>query len=479
MHQLDTDYLVIGAGTAGLAFADTLLAQTDAHITIVDRHGKPGGHWNDAYSFVTLHQPSAFYGVNSMELGSGRKDTRGLNEGLYELATGPEINGYFERVMNQRLLESGRVSYHPSCNHLGAGTFESLLSGQRTQVNIRRKLVDATYYSPPVPSTHAPRFEVAAGVHRVPPNALPDLWNRAQSQPGKELPHRFVVLGAGKTAMDACIWLIQSGAEPDSIQWVMPRDSWLINRVTTQSGPEFFHPAIGGQVAQMKALAEATSVDDLFHRLEACGMLLRIDPTRTPTMFHLATVSAREVAVLRRIRHVIRLGRVQALEADRLVLEHGSVPVEPGTLFIDCTASAVEPRPPQIIFQGDRIVLQMVRLPQPAFSAALIAYVEANYESDADKNRLCGSVPFPHKMADYPLSLLVGMRNQALWGQDKALREWVRESRLDGFGKLIASAAKDDADKQAVIAGLREQAMAAMGNIPRLLASASASQRTA
>jgi NAD(P)H-dependent flavin oxidoreductase YrpB (nitropropane dioxygenase family) len=89
LNPIETDYLVIGAGAVGLAFADTLIDETDAHVTIVDRHGKPGGHWNDAYSFVTLHQPSAFYGVNSMALGSGRKDARGLNQGLYELASGP------------------------------------------------------------------------------------------------------------------------------------------------------------------------------------------------------------------------------------------------------------------------------------------------------------------------------------------------------------------------------------------------------
>lgn len=470
MEQMDTDYLVIGAGTAGLAFADTLLAETDAHITIVDRHGKPGGHWNDAYPFVTLHQPSAFYGVNSLPLGSGHKDTHGLNAGLYELASGAEVCGYFDRVMHQRLLPSGRVSYHPLSNHLGDGVFESLLSGRRTQVNVRRKLVDATYYSPPVPSTHTPRFSVAAGLDLVPPNALPGLWARSQGAGARPLPRHFVVLGAGKTAMDACTWLLQSGALPDSIHWVVPRDSWLINRVTTQNAPEFFDEAIGGQLRQMQALAQATSVDDLFLRLEACGMLLRIDPTRTPTMFHLATVSEREVAELRRLRNVVRLGRVQALEPTRMVLDQGSVAVEPGTLFVDCTASAVEPRPVQPIFQDGRIVLQMVRLPQPAFSAAITAYVEAHHGSDAEKNRLCGSVPFPHTLADYPKSLMVGMWNQAQWGQDKALRQWVRESRLDGFGQLMASAPKDDADKQAVVAAFREQAMAAMANLPRLLA---------
>ena len=87
MHQIDTDYLVIGSGTSGLAFADTLVTHTDAHVTLIDRHGKPGGHWNDAYSFVTLHQPSAFYGVDSLELGSGRRDTVGLNQGFYSAAS--------------------------------------------------------------------------------------------------------------------------------------------------------------------------------------------------------------------------------------------------------------------------------------------------------------------------------------------------------------------------------------------------------
>ena len=54
-----------------MAFVDALVAECDAQVTPVDRHGKPGGHWNDAYPFVTPHQPSAFCGVDSMELGRG------------------------------------------------------------------------------------------------------------------------------------------------------------------------------------------------------------------------------------------------------------------------------------------------------------------------------------------------------------------------------------------------------------------------
>ena len=69
MAPIETDYLVIGAGAIGMAFVDTLLSDSDAQVVMVDRHHRPGGHWNEAYPFVRLHQPAAYYGVNSRELG--------------------------------------------------------------------------------------------------------------------------------------------------------------------------------------------------------------------------------------------------------------------------------------------------------------------------------------------------------------------------------------------------------------------------
>lgn len=56
-HRDRNRYLIIGVGI----------------VSIGDRHGKPGGHWNDAYSFVTLHEPSSFYGVNSVESAAGTR----------------------------------------------------------------------------------------------------------------------------------------------------------------------------------------------------------------------------------------------------------------------------------------------------------------------------------------------------------------------------------------------------------------------
>jgi len=466
MSTISTDYLVVGSGAVGLAFADTLLAEsTDAHITIVDRHGKPGGHWNDAYSFVALHQPSAFYGVNSLPLGTGRKDTHGVNAGLYELASGPEVSGYFDMVVRQRLLPSGRVTYLPMTDHLGEGRIRSLLSGEIARVEVRRKTVDGTYFGTSVPSTHKPRFAVAEGVRLVTPNELAHLGRSAGPTPS-----RYVILGAGKTAMDVGVWLLQSGAPADRIAWVVPRDSWLLNRRRTQPGTEFFDDAIGGQALQMEAFAKATSIDDLFERLEADEVMLRIDRTVRPTMFHYATISVGEVELLRRITDVVRLGRVRSIDAGGLRLERGAVAVEPGALYIDCTASAVEKRPPVPMFQGDRIVPQLVRAPQPAFSAAVVAYVEARYEGDDVKNRLCATVPFPDTPEHYPLSILANLVNEAAWSGEPALRAWIRASRLDGFGKVVDAVGEHEAEKRAVLARIGRLVMPAVANLRKLAA---------
>ncbi|MFZ4746971.1 MAG: NAD(P)-binding protein [Sphingomonas sp.] len=467
MAALETDYLVIGAGAVGLAFADTMLAESDAHITIVDRHGKPGGHWNDAYAFVALHQPSAFYGVNTLQLGAGRKDSVGVNAGLYELASGSEVSGYFDTVMRQHLLPSGRVRYLAMSDHVGDGRIVSLLSGAETTINAK-KIVDATYYGTTVPSTHTPKFAVGKGVRLATPNALPHLW-KARAP----MPKRFVILGAGKTAMDVGVWLLGNGAAPEAIQWVMPRDSWLLNRLRIQPGLEFFEATIGGQVAQMQAFAESGSVDEIFERLEAAGVMLRIYHDQKPTMFHYATISTGEIDELRRITDVVRMGRVQSISTEAMVLDHGTVAVAPDTLFVDCTASAVEIRPALPIFDRDRITPQLVRAPQPAFSAALVAYVEAHYDDDAAKNALCRTVPFPETLAHYPACNIVNMMNQFAWSQDKVLSRWIRDSRLDGFGKVIAAVKPDDAEKIELLTRLRSTAVAALMNLQKLAATGS------
>jgi hypothetical protein len=349
--------------------------------------------------------------------------------------------------------------------HVGDGRCRTLLSGAETVVRPSRKLVDATYYGTTVPATHTPKFTIADGAHVVPPNALPDLW-RSRTRP----PSRFVILGAGKTAMDTGVWLLKAGVDPRRITWIMPRDSWLLDRRRTQPGIEFFTESFGGQVAQLRAFAEGTSADDIFARLEAAGVMLRIDPTVKPTMFHYATMSRGEVDVLRAITDVVRQGHVISLTPTELVLTQGRRSVDAGSLFVDCTATAVERRPLQPIFAGDRITLQMVRVPQPAFSAALCAWVEVHGADDAARNALCRPIPLPDTLEQYLPASLVNMTNQVAWGRDKALSAWIRACRLDGFGKTAAAIPPDDTDKQAVLAEFRTWGPPAAQNLQRLIA---------
>ena len=146
MQQLKTDYLVIGSGAMGMAFSDSLLTETDANLIIVDKHHQPGGHWNDAYPFVRLHQPSAFYGVNSKNLGSDNIDMTGLNKGLYELASNSEVCSYFDQVMQGQFLSSGRVQYFPSCEYKGNGEFVSLLSNEKYFVSFTKFKISFIFF---------------------------------------------------------------------------------------------------------------------------------------------------------------------------------------------------------------------------------------------------------------------------------------------------------------------------------------------
>ena len=133
---IEADYLVIGAGATGLAFVDTLVSETTASVVVVDRNDQPGGHWTTAYPFVRLHQPSAYYGVNSRTLGSDTIDRAGLNAGFYELASGAEVCAYFDAVMQQQLLPTGRVSYLPMSEYLGDGRIRTL-GGEDIEVTAR------------------------------------------------------------------------------------------------------------------------------------------------------------------------------------------------------------------------------------------------------------------------------------------------------------------------------------------------------
>lgn len=459
-RNLETDYLIIGSGAVGMAFTDTILNETDASIIIVDQHHKPGGHWNDAYSFVTLHQPSAFYGVSSTELSSGRLDEFGLNKGLHELASGPEVLAYYDQVMRHQFLTSGRVQYFPMCKYQGNSSFSSITSKQTFNVNVKNKIVDCTYFKTSVPATHTPNFEIGENVEFLPLNNLPGLTSARDA---------YVIVGGGKTGIDACLWLLEHQVNPDLIYWIMPRDAWWIDRVNTQQSRAFFNQSVGAQASQLEAIGQAENMLDLFKRLEKSGVLMRLDQNVRPTMFHGATVSRDELKQLRRIQNVIRKGRVKKLSKQGIDFNQEHLVMPENTVYIDCSACAIAATKTFPIFEKTKITIQTVRSFQPIFSASFIAHIEANYHDQIEKNDICQVVPLPNHDYDWLLGMAAQMRNQQRWSKEDGLRQWMMDNRLDGFTKLLTPNENSTAEELETFKRIKAAIPSVLENMPKLV----------
>jgi hypothetical protein len=442
-----------------MAFADSLIAECEADVVMVERRHRPGGHWNSAYPFVRLHQPSAFYGVNSLVLGSDAIDSEGPNAGLYERATAPAICEYFNRVLEEHLLPSGRVRFLAMTDYAGDMRTEhhvvSRLTGRPADVVVRRKLVDARFLEACIPATHTPSFEVDPEVRLIPVN---DLVNLADPGSG------FTIVGAGKTAMDACAWLLEQGVDPDAIRWIRPRDAWLVDRRFQQ--PLKLLPAlVEGVSLYLEAAAGAESRPDLFRRLEDRGQLVRLDPRITPTMYRCATVSDIELDALRSIEHVVRLGRVRRLGAGTITLAGGSIPTDRRQIHVDCSAAGLPTPPPRPIFEPGRITLQQIRACQPTFSAALTAFVETARAHDKERNILCPANPYPSAAEDWIRTTLIAQQAQAEWSAPD-ISGWLDRSRLDAARGVGDHAT--DPRMQAALHRLFANMTPALDNLARL-----------
>jgi hypothetical protein len=297
------------------------------------------------------------------------------------------------------------------------------VSGETTEVVVRRKLVDATYMKVSVPSQRPPKYEIADDVRHGPVNALGTLDSPAD---------RYTIVGAGKTGADACLFLLRHGVDPDVITWITPRDSWFLDRSLIQPG-QFFETTAAAFIDQFRCVAESTSIPDLFDRLERAGLLLRLDPDVEPTMYRCSTITMAERDQLRQITDVVRKGRVRRIDSDRIVLDDGEIDTTPDTFHVDCTADGLERRPAVPVFDGDRLTLQTVRHCQQVFSAAFIAHVEASDDDAERQNALCGVVPHPDSATDWIRTAYGNSLNSARWNADAELTGWLASARLDGF----------------------------------------------
>ena len=461
-NPIETDYLVVGAGAAGMTVTDALLTHGDASVTLIDRRHAPGGHWLDAYPFVRLHQPSAFYGVDSVPLGKDAIDRSGLNAGFYELASADELRAYFAHVMQDHFLPTGRVRFLACNDYLGGEGdrhhFVSRLTGARQEVRVKRKLVDTTYLEGSIPATTKPPFEVGEGVQCIPAGEVTRL---------SQGPRTYVVIGAGKTALDTCVWLLTNGVPASSIRWVKPREAWWLNRRFHQPHtllPDFY----AGVGLQFQAMAEARSVGDLCLHLESSGFFLRVDPTVTPTMLHGAILSEVELALLRQITDVVRLGRVLRVDPERMVLDDGEVKTPRDAVHVHCAAAGLAHPPLRPIFEPGRLTVQPTMWGFASQQFALLGAAEALVESDEEKNRLCRPIAYWDRCADYLTAYMALLASERARAAYPALAAWARESRLNPLSRLGAYGNHPTVVETRGL--LKKVGAAAMENVSRLMA---------
>ena len=334
------------------------------------RRHDTGSHWLEAYPFVRLHQSSSFYGVASTVLGGGRIQTGGPEAGLHERADQPTICRLLRRSAGR---PDGRTragsSSSPAASTSATARSSRASPGERFEVPERCRIVDARYLAPDIPAETPPQFEVADGARVIPVNDLVRV---------EEAPSQYVVVGSGKTATDACIWLLARGVDPDAICWVRPRDPWMLNRALIQPDPAIYL----GMVA------------DMMRGRRGGGVARRAVPPARGRRHHAAhrplghaddgegahprPVGARAAAQHRERRtpgpHTVSVGAAGSTSTT------ARSRIADDALVVNCAADGLKMPPLVPIWAPEAITLQPVRAGFPCFGAALAGYVEATRE---------------------------------------------------------------------------------------------------
>ena len=475
------DYLVVGAGASGMAFVDTLLLHSKSPVSVVvlDKRQQPGGHWNDAYEYATLHQPARNYGVESAKL----EDLALSND--EKRATKAEVLAYYRSVLEGWKSKGHDVEFVGGASFdFAASAYTQAGGSEPVTVDVAQKVVDARYTANDIPLHVPPKFAYnAEHLDVIPPNELAARGAAAGSS-GAEC--HYVVLGAGKTGQDTMLYLRDVLNVPaDQLLWVMPSAPWITCRdppppLQQNTCMEFLSVALeahaeAGAPAGAAATSAATSafLQRGFEALAARGNLYRIDPASAPTKFMDATLNRREVGVLQECAPcmVRNRGRVASICDDgSLTFADGSTLPLPWlegsgnsgaramaaattTTFVHCTAgafnfggSAAEARRPIFGDDGRITIQELFQFPGFCFNGATIAWIESQPGLSLEqRNALC-EMPPPGDASAPPSPLgpvagevgplhaghplCVSLRNLRRWYAHEGMGEWLHSLRL-------------------------------------------------
>lgn len=106
---------------------------------------------------------------------------------------------------------------------------------------------------------------------------------------------------------------------------------------------------------------------------------------------------------------------------------------------------------------------------QPTFRAALVAHMEACFDSDAEKNALCRVIAFQDQPVDYLAMLAVNMANQYQWSTNEDIAQWIVQSRLDGFSALAKNVKPAELENMALLRRYGQGAGPAAARLKQML----------
>jgi hypothetical protein len=277
----------------------------------------------------------------------------------------------------------------------------------------------------------------------------------------------FSIIGAGKTAMDTCNWLLDAGVDANQIRWIRPRDGWFFNRAYTQP-LDLVASYMQLQARFVEHAAQCDGPRGFIDGLEADGVFLRIDSSVRPEVFRGATVSELELNSLRQIDNVVRLGRIRRIGTQQVAFDNGDLPSAPRQIYVDCTAAGVRPVEARPVFHPSRITMQYVTIGVAPWSAATIAAVEATDRDDGRRNELCPPVVFTGEASDIVRLAFAGMTGLNARGAEPDIGAWTETCRLNPARG--AADHFDDPRVQTAFGSLAANTVPAIRNLARITA---------
>jgi hypothetical protein len=326
------DICIVGAGVAGLNAASVArrLLPPGGTVAVVDRRDGPGGMWNDAYSYVRLHQPHGLFTAGDIRwrLRRDRGYLAARDEVLAHLC-------YCLEVIGERITLDPRWGWNYLSHREEAGRVRIAVhapDGDCREI-VARRLVKAFGYGI---EENRPLEVSSSQVRSISPSQLEDLGLLAGDDGSPVL-----VVGSGKTAMDTVLAL-RIGSPNRRISLVAGSGTFFSEREKLfPTGRRRWYTGISvnsalAQVARRFDGHNASAASDYF--LHTFGL----SALEAPIHNFFGILSRPECTAVREgLNRVVRDHLEDVVDADRgpiAVLRSGaSIALERDTWLVNCT----------------------------------------------------------------------------------------------------------------------------------------------